>query len=108
MHRVLCYAAFSHCSAPPRRRGRANSGNPDEQCYWCIRDAIYADVKLINHLEANPDVDEAREGPADPRGARRHSSLARLARSGAGYEGRTVLLRAQAALYPLSHLQIIV
>jgi hypothetical protein len=32
-------------------------------CYWCIRDAIYADTKLIAHLEANPDVDEAVKGP---------------------------------------------
>jgi len=36
---------------------------PDEQCYWCIRDAIYHDVKLINHVEATPDVDEAVKGP---------------------------------------------
>jgi hypothetical protein len=32
-------------------------------CYWCIRDALYADVKLINHLEANPDIDEGVKGP---------------------------------------------
>jgi hypothetical protein len=32
-------------------------------CYWCIRDAIYADTKLIAHLEANPDVDEADKAP---------------------------------------------
>jgi hypothetical protein len=32
-------------------------------CYWCIRDAIYANTKLIAHLEANPDVDEAVKGP---------------------------------------------
>ncbi len=32
-------------------------------CYWCIRDALYDDVKLINHLEANPDVDEGVKGP---------------------------------------------
>ena len=32
-------------------------------CYWCIRDAIYVDTKLIAHLEANPDVDEADKAP---------------------------------------------
>jgi hypothetical protein len=32
-------------------------------CYWCIRDGIYGDAKLIVHLEANPDVDEAVKGP---------------------------------------------
>jgi hypothetical protein len=32
-------------------------------CYWCIRDAIYDNLKLIAHREANPDVDEAVKGP---------------------------------------------
>jgi hypothetical protein len=32
-------------------------------CAECIRDAIYADTKLIAHLEANPDIDEAFKGP---------------------------------------------
>ena len=32
-------------------------------CPWCIRDAIYANTKLIAHLEANPDVDESVKGP---------------------------------------------
>ena len=32
-------------------------------CYWCIRDAIYHDYKLIAHLEANPDIDDAVKGP---------------------------------------------
>jgi hypothetical protein len=32
-------------------------------CYWCIRDALYDDVKLINHLEANRDIDEGVKGP---------------------------------------------
>jgi hypothetical protein len=38
-------------------------GLPEPLCYWCIRDAIYADTKLIAHLEANPDVDEADKAP---------------------------------------------
>ncbi len=49
------------CAAVPVRAG--DFWQPDEQCYWCLRDAIYHDVKLINHLEANPDVDEAVKGP---------------------------------------------
>jgi hypothetical protein len=36
---------------------------PELLCFWCIRDAIYADTKLIAHLEANPDVDEADKAP---------------------------------------------
>jgi uncharacterized protein CbrC (UPF0167 family) len=32
-------------------------------CPWCIRDAIYANTKLIAHLEANPDIDESVKGP---------------------------------------------
>jgi hypothetical protein len=35
----------------------------DASCYWCVRDAIYADVALINHLEGNPDIDDAIKGP---------------------------------------------
>jgi hypothetical protein len=41
----------------------AGSEPADELCYWCIRDAIYADVSLIDHLEANPDIDESVKGP---------------------------------------------
>jgi len=36
---------------------------PEPLCFWCIRDAIYADTKLIAHLEANPDVDEMDKAP---------------------------------------------
>jgi uncharacterized Fe-S cluster protein YjdI len=36
---------------------------PEPPCYWCIRDAIYVDTKLIAHLEANPDVDEVDKAP---------------------------------------------
>ena len=53
------------CAAMPARAGDFFGffSAPDPQCYWCIRDAIYADVKLIDHLEANPDVDDALKGP---------------------------------------------
>jgi hypothetical protein len=35
----------------------------DESCYRCIRDAIYADVTLIDRLEADPEVDDGVKGP---------------------------------------------
>jgi hypothetical protein len=38
-------------------------GPPDQSCYWCIRDAIYDDVRLIDRLEADPDIDEGIKGP---------------------------------------------
>jgi hypothetical protein len=38
-------------------------GPAEPFCSWCIRDAIYANTRLIAHLEANPDVDEAFKGP---------------------------------------------
>ena len=38
-------------------------GPAEPPCYWCIRDAIYVDTKLIAHLEANPDVDEVDKAP---------------------------------------------
>jgi len=44
--------------APP-----VDYGSAEPLCYWCIRDAIYVDTKLIAHLEANTDVDEADKAP---------------------------------------------
>lgn len=61
MHRILplgCVLALL-CAAVPARAG--DFWHSDEQ--WCVRDAIYQDVKLIDHLEANPDVDETVKGP---------------------------------------------
>jgi hypothetical protein len=40
-----------------------DSGQGAAPCYFCIRDAIYEDVKLTNHEEANPDIDEGLKGP---------------------------------------------
>ena len=40
-----------------------DDGPIDASCYWCIRDAIYADVALIDRLEADPDLDEGVKGP---------------------------------------------
>jgi hypothetical protein len=63
MRRILSLCGFLAllCAVSSARAG--DFWHPDEQCYWCIRDAIYHDVKLINHLQANPDVDEAVKGP---------------------------------------------
>ncbi|MFY9696141.1 MAG: hypothetical protein WA776_09340 [Xanthobacteraceae bacterium] len=38
-------------------------GQIENSCYQCIRDGIYADLKLIDRLEANPDVDDGIKGP---------------------------------------------
>lgn len=48
------------CAACPAAAGEF--GPPDASCDWCIRDAIYADVTLIDRLEANPDVDDSIKG----------------------------------------------
>ena len=49
------------CIASPVAAG--DNGQAEVPCYWCIRDAIYADVHLIDHLEANPDIDDGIKGP---------------------------------------------
>jgi hypothetical protein len=49
------------CMTFPVAAGEDVQGEP--LCYWCIRDAIYADISLIDHLEANPDIDDSVKGP---------------------------------------------
>jgi len=49
--------------APPVVYGPQVVYGPEPVCFWCIRDAIYVDTKLIAHLEANPDVDEVDKAP---------------------------------------------
>ncbi len=49
------------CGASPAAAG--DFGQTEASCYWCIRDAIYADVKLIDRLEADPNIDEGIKGP---------------------------------------------
>jgi len=57
-------ASFDMASPAAAQDFRQSDFGPSEApCYWCIRDAIYEDVKLINHLEANPDIDEGVKGP---------------------------------------------
>jgi len=62
---ILCSLMALVCAAAPARAGSFFGffSDPDPQCYWCIRDAIYHDFKLIAHLEANPDIDDAVKGP---------------------------------------------
>ena len=43
--------------------GYAPPGEVEVFCSSCIRDGVYGDTKLIAHLEANPDIDEAFQGP---------------------------------------------
>jgi hypothetical protein len=62
MRRILAVAALS-ISLGFAPRASAGSEPAGDLCYWCIRDAIYADVSLIDHLEANPDIDESAKGP---------------------------------------------
>jgi len=63
MKRLAALAGFFAiaCIASPAVAGEPTPVDPS--CYWCIRDAIYADVSLIARLEADPDVDEGIKGP---------------------------------------------
>jgi hypothetical protein len=54
--------AFAAAPAPAPARAGEFWGCSDTP-YWCTRDAIYAQFKLIARLEADPDVDEAVKGP---------------------------------------------
>jgi hypothetical protein len=54
---VLALLCFSTAAAA------GDSEQTGDLCYWCMRDAIYADISLIDHLEANPDIDDGVKGP---------------------------------------------
>jgi hypothetical protein len=59
----LCVVlAFAFAAAPALARAGDWWGCSDT-AYWCTRDAIYAQFKLIARLEADPDVDEGVKGP---------------------------------------------
>jgi hypothetical protein len=59
----LCLVlGFALAAAPAPARAGDLWGCSDT-VYWCTRDAIYAQFKLIARLEADPDVDEAVKGP---------------------------------------------
>src|SRR5271155_2893463 len=62
---LLCgLLAFLGIASPVAAQdlGQQVLGPSAAPCYWCTRDSIYDDVKLINHLEANPDIDEGVKG----------------------------------------------
>ena len=50
---------FAFAAAPARA---GDSWACTDTPYWCTRDAIYAQFKLIARLEADPDVDEGSRG----------------------------------------------
>ena len=52
--------AFAFAAAPARA---GDSWGCSDTVYWCTRDAIYAQFRLIARLEADPDVDEGVKGP---------------------------------------------
>jgi hypothetical protein len=57
----LCVVlSFAFATAPARA---GDSWGCSDSAYWCTRDAIYAQFKLIARLEANPDIDEGVKGP---------------------------------------------
>jgi hypothetical protein len=57
---LCCLLAIAGIASPA---GAGEYGQIENGCYQCIRDAIYADVKLIDRLEADPDVDDGIKGP---------------------------------------------
>ena len=63
MTRFLALSGFLAfvCIASPVAAGEY--GQIEYSCHQCTRDAIYADVKLIDRLEANPDIDDGIKGP---------------------------------------------
>ena len=71
----LCLVLGFAFAAAPARAG--DFWGCTDTAYWCARDAIYAQFKLIARLEADPDIDEAVKGPLIAASARRNSSLAR-------------------------------
>jgi len=63
MNRLLVLGSLLVCCGIASPVAAGDDRQIDQSCYWCIRDAIYADVSLIDRLEANPDVDEGIKGP---------------------------------------------
>lgn len=63
MNRLLALCGFLACLGIGPQVAAGELGQPEAPCYWCLRDAIYADVKSIDRLEADPSVDEAVKGP---------------------------------------------
>ena len=64
MNRMLWLCGFVACVCIASPAAAGDYGQTEQSCYWCSRDGIYADVSLIDHLEANPDVDDGVKGLA--------------------------------------------
>ncbi len=58
MTRLLALGGFLAIVGIAAPAAAGEYGQIDDTCYQCIRDAIYTDVKLIDRLEANPDIDD--------------------------------------------------
>jgi hypothetical protein len=58
---VLGFAFAATLALTPARAG--DFWGCSDTAYWCTRDAIYAQFKLIAGLEADPDIDEGVKGP---------------------------------------------
>jgi hypothetical protein len=63
MNRILALTGFLAFTGIVSPAVAGDFGQIEDSCYWCSRDAIYDNVTLINHLEANPDVDDGVKGP---------------------------------------------
>ena len=59
---LLCSVLALICATAPARAGEFWPCYDTQ--YWCTRDAIYHEFKLIARLEANPDIDDGIKGPA--------------------------------------------
>jgi hypothetical protein len=57
----LCSVLVLAFAVAPARAGDFWACNDTD--YWCTRDAIYHQFKLIARLEANPDIDDGVKGP---------------------------------------------
>jgi hypothetical protein len=63
MNRILALCGFLVLAGMAAPAAAQDFGSGAAPCYFCIRDAVYEDVKLINREEANPDIDEGQKGP---------------------------------------------
>jgi hypothetical protein len=63
MNRLLVLGSLLVCCGIASPVAAGDDWQIDQSCYWCIRDAIYADVSLIDRLGANPDIDDGIKGP---------------------------------------------
>lgn len=66
MNRLVAVVALGGILAGVGMVAPANAGEfgqVEYSCYQCVRDAIYADITLIDQLEADPDIDDGIKGP---------------------------------------------